>query len=278
MSPGVSLPDPVGLRHRVDKCGELDKRVYRRAQKSRGGLWKGPTPASFRCKRFYTCDRKPLVIGFCHLCYLGLYDDLEGNPKLPRKEPKDMSHAKAALRFSFLAMLVGFLPHVVMSQGNSTSDPNNILFILQDKLTRFDQSGSGLHVGTAMGKVNGVSTTVVRFDFSAFPNFSFNNRTGISDTDGDQIIFKVVGSGRFLVPPLVDPTVPGDVTAPPSQVLGGLGGPLSGTYEVVATSGKYSKKFSLGQKFPFKAVGYNPNPASVGTDPLGAVYIEVFAH
>jgi hypothetical protein len=189
-----------------------------------------------------------------------------------------MSRLKVALRFALLAIFAGFLPHVVKSQGNSTKDPNNILFILQDKVTRFDVPGGvGLQVGTAMGKINGVSITTFKYDFSAFPSFSVNKRTGISDTDGDQIIFKVIGSGQFLLP-LVDPTVPGDSAAPPTQVLGGTGGPFSGTYEVVATSGKYSKTFSLGQKFPFKAVGYNPSPASAGTDFFGAVYVEVFAH
>jgi len=191
-----------------------------------------------------------------------------------------MSAKKAILRLGLLGLCVGLLPQVGMSQGSSTNDRNNILFILQDKVTRFDlPSGLGLQVGTATGKINGASITTFKFDFSTFPSFTFNNRAGITDTDGDQIIFKVLGSGRFVFPlPLVDPTVPGDATAPPTQVLAGTGGPVSGTYEVVATSGKYSRTFRLGQKFPFKAVGYNPNPASAGTDFFGVTYVEVFSN
>ena len=174
-------------------------------------------------------------------------------------------------------MLLGSLSPAAISQDVAPRDSRNILFVLQDKVTRFDiPSGLGLQVGTATGKINGVSITTFKFDFSLFPAFTFNNRAGITDTDGDQIIFKVLGTGRFVLP-LVDPTVPGDPSAPPTQVLGGTGGPVSGTYEVIATSGKYSRSFSLGQKFPFKAVGYNPNPVSAGTDPFGTSYVEVFS-
>jgi hypothetical protein len=173
-----------------------------------------------------------------------------------------------------IALVAGLLPQAAMPQDGN---PNNILFILRDKITRFDiPGGLGLQVGTATGKINGASITVFKFDFSAFPAFTVNNRAGITDIDGDQIIFKVVGSGQFGLP-LVDPTIPGDTTAPPTQVLGGIGGPVSGTYEVVAASGKYAKAFHLGQKFPFKAVSYNPNPASVGTDPFGTTYVEVYS-
>jgi hypothetical protein len=183
---------------------------------------------------------------------------------------------KVILRFAWLAVFVGLLPPVAMSDPHSANENSDkILFILQDKITRLDPGGAGLHVGTAMGAINGAAITTFRFDFSGFPNFTFNNRTGITDTDGHQIIFKVTGSGRFIVP-LIDPTVPADPTAPPAQVLGGLGGPLSGTYEVVATSGKYSTSFTIGQRFAFKAVGYNPNPAAVGADPFGSVYLEVY--
>lgn len=183
---------------------------------------------------------------------------------------------KTILRFALFAVCVGLLPRLALSEQPSTKDSNKVLFILQDKITRFDiPGGLGLQVGTAMGQINGVSLTTFRYDFSNFPRFTFNNRTGITDTDGDQIIFKVVGSGRFVLP-LVDPTTPGDTSAPPAQVLGGTGGPISGTYEVVAVSGKYATSVAIGETFSFKGTIYNPNPASVGTDPLGAVYIEVY--
>ena len=184
---------------------------------------------------------------------------------------------RAAARIGLLCLGACLLPQPGMSQGGAVNEPRNILFILQDKVTRFDPppSGAGVQVGTATGKINGVSITNFKFDFSNFPAFTFNNRLGITDTDGDQIIFRVIGGGAFG-PPLVDPTIPGDATAPQAQVLGGLGGPVSGTYEVIATSGKYSKQFKVGEKYPFKAVGYNPNPAAVGLDPFGATYVEVY--
>jgi hypothetical protein len=167
---------------------------------------------------------------------------------------------------------------VAMPQGNPSGDRNNVLFILQEKVTRFEiPGGLGLQVGTATGKISGAAITTVKFDFSSFPSFTVNNRIGITDTDGDQIIFKIVGTGRFIIP-LADPTVPADVTAPPTQVLGGTGGPISGTYQIISTSGKYSKAFSVGQTFPFKGVVYNPNPASAGSDFFGSSYVEVFAN
>lgn len=186
--------------------------------------------------------------------------------------------SRNAVQLAALCLTAVLLPQPAMSQGGDANEPRNILFILQDKVTRFDiPGGLGLQVGTATGKINGVSITTFQFDFSTFPAFSFNNRLGITDTDGDQIIFKVRGTGGFVAP-LVDPTIPGDTTAPQSQVLGGLGGPVSGTYEVIATSGKYSKAYKNGDKFPFKAIGYNPNPASIaaGGDPSGFTYVEVF--
>ena len=183
---------------------------------------------------------------------------------------------KTILRFALLAVSVGLLPRLAMSEQPATKGPNKVLFILQDKITRFDiPGGLGLQVGTAMGQINGVSLTTFRYNFSNLPAVTFNNRTGITDTDGDQIIFKVVGTGRFVTP-LVDPTIPAEPSAPPTQVLGGTGGPISGTYEVVAASGKYSTSFSIGETFSFKGTSYNPNPASAGTDFFGAVYIEVY--
>jgi len=123
--------------------------------------------------------------------------------------------------------------------------------------------------------------SMVNFQFvvnpAAFPNFTFNNRVGITDTDGDQIIFKNVGTGRFLVVPLVDPTLGGNPGVAPYQVFGnGIGGPLSGTYEVLATSGKYGHTYHIGQKFLSKAVAYNPSTPPTAPGSTGAVYVEIF--
>lgn len=190
--------------------------------------------------------------------------------------------------FAALLMVTAGASSPLLAQGKSDSNRNNILFTLQDKVIRFDvlpgpTAGVGVQVGTATGKINGVSITNFHFDFSNFPSFTFVNRAGITDLDGDQIIFAVLGSGHFVIPPLVDPTFAPDPTKG-EQVLFGAGGPVSGTYEVLATSGKYSQQFQVGQKFPFRAVGYNPNPLAVvggaePTDtPLGAVYVEVYSN
>lgn len=159
---------------------------------------------------------------------------------------------------------------------NAQSNRNNVLFRLQDKVIRFDLDGSGVQVGTATGRIEGVSITQFKFTLTPNnPNFSFDNRAGITDTDGDQIIFRVLGAGRFVIPPLKEsPSTPAA-----NEVLGGLGGPVGGTYEVLAVSGKYVGKYKVGEKFPFQAVGYNPNPASMPAgQALGASYVEVFSN
>jgi hypothetical protein len=94
---------------------------------------------------------------------------------------------------------------------------------------------------------------------------------GITDIDGDQIIFENVGTGRFLFPGLSDPT-----PSVPTQVLqnlqGPLGGPLTGTYQVAATSGKYVNTYPIGLVLQYRAIAMNPNNG----DP-GATYVEVYA-
>jgi len=219
-----------------------------------------------------------------------------------------MSVDKTISRLGIAVVLIGFMPIFGVAQGqghgqgtgqevaashrnNEESQDSgrnvarrsrkNILFILQDKVINFDGAGQGIQVGTATGKINGVSITNFQFEFfSAFPDFTVETRTGITDPDGDQIIFRMLGEGRFLLEPLQDPT------APAVQVLGPsfppLGGPVTGTYEVLATSGKYAERFETGEIFPFRAVGYNPNPLAIGGPPsdslLGAVYTEVFSN
>lgn len=156
--------------------------------------------------------------------------------------------------------------------------PQNILFIQQDKVVKFDLgTGIGAQVGTATGAINGVSIVNFAFTITSFPNFTFDNRAGITDIDGDQIIFKNVGTGRFIIPGLSDPTVGGTPGTVPFQVFNnGFGGPFVGTYEVVATSGKYVKQYPLGKKFPYRAVAMNPSSPPSAPGELGAVYVEIF--
>jgi hypothetical protein len=157
--------------------------------------------------------------------------------------------------------------------------PNpKLLFTQHDKVVTFDPAtGIGAQTGVATGKITGVSLVNFKFTITAFPNFVFDNRAGITDLDGDQIIFSNVGSGRFMIPALVDLTLGGNPGVAPFQVFGnGLGGPLVGTYEVVATSGKYIASFPIGQLFDYRAVAYNPSSPPTAPGTVGSVYVEVF--
>ncbi len=157
--------------------------------------------------------------------------------------------------------------------------PNpKLLFTQHDKVVTFDPAtGIGAQTGVATGRISGVSIVNFRFTITSFPNFTFDNRAGITDVDGDQIIFSNVGTGRFNIPALTDPTLGGNPGAAPFQVFGnGLGGPLVGTYEVVATSGKYVASFPIGQLFDYRAVAYNPSTPPTAPGTVGSVYVEVF--
>jgi len=187
----------------------------------------------------------------------------------------------------------------------------NLLFVQHDKVIVFqvnkDGTGQGAQVGTATGKINGIS--IVNFKFKTTvgsPTFSFDDRAGITDIDGDQIIFRNVGTGQFIATPggplppppftprpaLVDPTSPGAPSGP-YQVFGnGIGASLTGTYEVVATSGKYVRPFPISKVFQYRAVTYNPSAppadpadleltkdgvANFKASLLGSVYVEVYS-
>jgi len=206
----------------------------------------------------------------------------------------------SALAVAAVAGFVGLVP--AAAQAGPVFQNPHVLFVQQDRVITFqitppnppDQplgGGIGSHVGTATGAING--TTVVNFKFTfttvpGFPpgncaqcfDFDFDNRVGITDTDGDQIIFKSVGTGEFN-PSLIDPTLGGDPGVSPFQVFGngptrGTGGPLKGTYEVVATSGKYTALYKIGRTFPYRAITFNPAspPNTPGT--TGSSYVEVF--
>ena len=165
-----------------------------------------------------------------------------------------------------------------------------VMLVQQDKVIRFNTvTGEGIQVGTATGRISGVS--VVNFKFTeaktGLPDITFDNRAGITDLDGDQIIFHNVGIGKFVVPPLIDKSQGAGLT---NQVFGatplpcpgfggscsGVGGPLQGTYEVVATSGKYVNPFPIGRKYPYRGVAYNPSSPPGDPNDFGAVYVEVY--
>jgi hypothetical protein len=150
---------------------------------------------------------------------------------------------------------------------------NTVEFILD-----FDSSGliggHGVEAGTARGAIEGATLT----NF-LFRGLGLDNRVGIADIDGDRIIFRKTGTGTFL-PPLNDPS-----SAPNFQVYGLTGSNivLTGTYTVVATTGKYTKKFQIGETFPFSSIATNPSwppatPPTPGTIVPGTEYVVVYRH
>ena len=190
--------------------------------------------------------------------------------------------------------LVGGFALVIALTGSSfraqgQTQPT-LLLIQRDKVIRFNTvTGVGIQTGTSSGRINGVSIVNFKFTEAAtgLPDITFDNRAGITDLDGDQIIFHNVGIGRFVVPPLIDESLGATLT---NQVFGatplpcpgfggscsGVGGPLQGTYEVVATSGKYVRLFPLGTKYPYRGVAYNPSSPPGDPEDFGNVYVEVY--
>ncbi len=159
--------------------------------------------------------------------------------------------------------------------------PLRVLFTQQDKVISFvvnpaNGTGVGVESGTATGAINGVTLTNFSFTITTFPNFAFDDQVGITDIEGDQIIFKNVGTGRFILPGLLDPTQPLS-----NQVLFSttsfLGGPLTGTYVVVATSGKYVRQYPLGTVLQYRAIAMNPNSPPAAPGSVGSTYVEVSA-
>src|SRR5258707_14001917 len=84
-----------------------------------------------------------------------------------------------------------------------------VIFTQRDTVVDFQpNTGIGLQVGTVEGRISG--TSLVNFQFTPLSqtDIKFDNRAIITDLDGDQVIFKNVGTGKFIVPPLSDPSSP----------------------------------------------------------------------
>ena len=196
----------------------------------------------------------------------------------------------AVLRCAIGAALIG-LGAVVSTQAGSLPQKPHVIFVQRDRVVTFDLTaptvdqplggGIGAQVGTATGVINGTTALNFKYTFTSNPfvrplTFTFDNRVGITDTDGDQIIFKNVGTGQFITP-LLDPTLGGNPGTTPFQVFGnGSGGPLTGTYEVVATSGKYVLRYPIGQILSSRAVFFNPATPPTPAGTTGTSYVEVF--
>jgi hypothetical protein len=142
-----------------------------------------------------------------------------------------------------------------------------LIFAFRDTVINFDgNTGVGDHIGTVEGAIVGTSITNFQFIPTSQTTIKFDNRCLISDIDGDQIIFRVVGTGRFIIPP------PTDTTSPLGN-LAGIGGPLVATFEALQGTGKYA--FLVGRKFPGKMIATNAAKPSAGV--LGNVYGEVYS-
>jgi hypothetical protein len=171
-------------------------------------------------------------------------------------------------RRKFLGAALGFLglaktqAKAAAPAGENQAGRPEILFVHRDTVIAFDPvTGLGTHLGTCDGKIQG--TTIVNFQFIPLSQteIRFDNRVLITDLDGDQILFRQVGAGRFITP-LSDSSVVG-------KAIMGVGGPLGGTYECTQASGKWG--FLVGRKFGHRTTA--TNPAAPGP---GCVYVEVY--
>lgn len=167
-------------------------------------------------------------------------------------------------RRKFLATTLGLLGIAkapALADEEKNADGPDILFVHRDIVVDFNPgTGLGTHLGTCQGRITG--TTIVNFQFTPVSqtDITFDNRVLITDLDGEQILFKQTGGGRFITP-LRDTSINGN--------LMGTGGPLSGIYECTQASGKWG--FLVGRKFSHRTIATNPSK------PLpGCVYVEVY--
>lgn len=173
-------------------------------------------------------------------------------------------------RRNILAGLLGFAGLSKAASSSEGGEGNRkdlfspaVLFVSQDNVLAFPATGDGVRVGTATGRLAG--TTITNFQFLPVPPpaFGADDLVVLSDPEGDQILFRARVTGRFLAPF-------GEATLP-NGIVFGLGGPFTGTYEVIKASGKYG--YLVGRKFPCRGLG--SNPAKPGF--LGTVYVEVYS-
>lgn len=188
--------------------------------------------------------------------------------------PKE-AHLLIKRTISALVCMIGFGALVMSFSASSLHAAKRLSFTQQDKFASFDfVTGLGAMTGTATGDIKGVTNVNFQWIPASPTTFTYSERVGITDTDGDQIIFRSVGTGTFLTTPLSDPTVGGNPGTAPFQVFGNaLGGPRTGTYEVIASSGKYAGL--LAQTFQTKSVVYNLSSPPAPTGTLGTSYTEI---
>lgn len=159
--------------------------------------------------------------------------------------------------------LAGFSKAAEAARGDNEALRTRVIFAQQDNVLSFPPTGDGVRVGTVTGIISGTSITNFQFLPVPPPEFRADDLCAVSDLDGDQILFRVRVVGRFL-------EAFGDASLP-SGIVFGLGGPYTGTYEVIRATGKYG--YLVGRKFPCKGLGSNPAKGNL----LGTVYVEVYS-
>jgi hypothetical protein len=151
---------------------------------------------------------------------------------------------------------------------NVVASEQSLFFKYRDTVINFNGStGVGDHVGTVEGEIQGTSITNFQFIPTSQTTIKYDNRMLITDLDGNQMIFRVLGTGTFIVP------APTDSSSPLGNLMS-LGGPLVATATVQVATGIYD--FLLGAKFPVKMAASNATNPSTGV--LGNVYGEVYVY
>lgn len=175
-------------------------------------------------------------------------------------------------RRSMLAGLLGLGGITAVAQGARNHEEAvfnsglQLFFAQRDAVINFDvNTGIGDHIGTVEGAIVGTSIVNFQFIFTSASTIKFDNRTLITDLDGDQIIFSYIGTGKFNPPPV-------DTTSPLGNLLA-LGGPITATYKAIVTTGKYV--FLQGRSFPVKSIATNAARPAPGY--LGNVYLECYS-
>ena len=123
--------------------------------------------------------------------------------------PSEGLHSRRWWRFLASPLPAACAAAIVLAGSlRVAADHDRIRFVQHDKVVAFNPAtGQGAQTGTVTGDLTGVSIVNFQFTITTFPDFTFNNRAGITDLNGDQVIFKNVGTGKFVVPGLVDPTL-----------------------------------------------------------------------
>jgi len=87
-----------------------------------------------------------------------------------------MTHTRARIGVAVCAALI-----VLASTRATQAAKSKVLFVQHDKIVKFDAfTGLGAQPDTVSGRIRGVSIVNFHFDVVNFPDFTFNNRAGIT--------------------------------------------------------------------------------------------------